>query len=294
MNYESMIDNLNMDYRFFLQECSLESIPYAVMNEGAIIDLIKKIFGAIIDFFKGIVNFVKDLFGKNKDTEEVLKDNDNKIFKITTKKMQYDPQTGNFEEVDENKKITIKYFSTFDFSIQSVDQGFSESILSNYIDILLNSEEYIKNGKNKPQSFEEFYMNDGYISTRNKYNSIKSNKKIELKDTDIYYKKNPNELRQDLQKKNDYLKKLNKAFEADDKRALDLASKGINAAKKLESKFKEAADKDSSVNERLSYISTQFNLLNKEISLELKAIADTKKNIDISAKSINAALDRLK
>ena len=40
MTYESMIDDLNMDYRFFLQECSIEAIPYNALNAGATVGCI--------------------------------------------------------------------------------------------------------------------------------------------------------------------------------------------------------------------------------------------------------------
>lgn len=84
MNYEAMIDDLNIDYRFFLQECSIEAIPYNALNEGAIIDTIKKVFGAIIDFIKGLIDKVVGFFTGKKGDNEKAKDLKNLANKAKT------------------------------------------------------------------------------------------------------------------------------------------------------------------------------------------------------------------
>lgn len=273
MNYESMIDDLNMDYRFFLQECSIEAIPYNVLNEGAIIDTIKKVFGAIIDFIKGIINAVVNIF--KGDTKKQIEDTKEDIRKMQTIKL------------DKNLKQPVKYYilagpAAGNAFISGLELDSAKKILEE--DILPNYKEYIRNGTHKPK-----LPDDSAVMTSNKSVIDKG------KDVDYYLEERIitkatddtiDELNKSLDKSNKYISELSK--ENDEFKNYNKKYEEI--IKSIENEFIKEKD-NPETSKRLNHI---LKILNNENSIIKSSLNELKVRCTAVEKSLNSVTRAVK
>lgn len=108
ISYEDRMDLINESQYLFFQECSLDASMHMVINEGAIVDAIKKAIDSIIDFFKKVIKTIKEfLFGKDKTSDELCKSCDEYIRKIESNK--------------NNKSAKISYYKLSDAGKSSLE-----------------------------------------------------------------------------------------------------------------------------------------------------------------------------
>ena len=279
MNYEAMIDDLNMDYKFFLQECSIEAIPYNALNEGAIIDTIKKVFIAIADFFKGIIKFIKGLFVKSNDIDDNIKQNEKILAEIKAN------PTG-LKVVKNGDEFKVTIIDKTNLTLHGgVDNLYAQTAIR-YIDKFSSScDRYIRTGENKP---EEFKVNEENLDL---INNIKNDI---CKTVEISPKGNPNWAK-DLQEHNESIKKQLEWCEKEMKTLDSASNRAIVSIKNIEAKFRKEADNgDAALGQRLNYVVGELNKANKCIARSSKSIKEVCSACETAAKSMSAVLNNIK
>lgn len=279
MNYESMIDDLNMDYKFFLQECSIEAIPYNALNEGAIIDTIKKVFITIADFFKGIIKFIKGLFVKSNDIEDSIKQNEKIIAEIKAN------PTG-LKVVKNGDEFKVTIIDKTNLILHGgLDNLYAETAIK-YIDKFSSScDRYIRTGENKPGEFKVNEEDLDFI------NNITNDM---CKTIEISPKDNPNWVK-DLQEHNESAKKQLEWCKKEMKTLKSASDRAIVSIKNIETKFRKEADNgDAALGQRLNYVVGELNKANRCIARSSKSIKEVYSACETATKSMSAVLNNIK